>query len=579
MMDKKTIYVMIGCLLTLILWQRLVEQMYPPKKKLLRPPIATLATNAPTAQAAAQQAEATPAVAATNGGVEAVRAEPEQPRPAEQIAVLSNNFVRIEVTSWGGGIRRVELLKYKADARGQVVLNGADFAPALALKNLPGVDSNGVYQLRQIDARTVEMSAKSSVGVMVMKKLALADDYVVNGSIEVARSTPPGTSGPSVDGARRAIDVVVGTATPVVAKEAPDFLGMDTMVGGKCRAQSIWDMQGFFVFRSRVLSLKETNEVLSARWVDVKNQFFTMVLTPTTNTLAVGFERGPAPRPALWEAKDPPQGVTAWVTLSPTSISTNAVERYEFRYYAGPKELERLAALGQGQEEVMNFGFWGVVSVVLLRSMKFFYGIIPNYGVAIIIITVIIKLLFWPIQAKSIKSMKEMQKFQPLVKKLKEKYKDDPQKLNQETMRLYKEHKINPFAGCLPMLVQIPVFFALFAMLRSAIELRGASFLWIKDLSQPDTIFHVAGLPFNPLPLAMTGASFWQMKLTPQTADAQQQKMMAFMPLMMLFFFYSTSSGLVLYWTVQQLLSVAQQWWGLRQPETTVVAGSAEKTK
>ncbi|MGD0016090.1 MAG: membrane protein insertase YidC [Verrucomicrobiia bacterium] len=568
MMDKKTIYVMIGCLLVLIVWQRLVEQMYPPKKKPLRPPIAALATNAPTAQTVLQQVPAAGATA-TNQVVAATKAELEQPRPAEQIAVLSNNFVRIEVTSWGGGIRSVELLKYKSDGHGHIVLNGADFVPALALNELPGLDSGGAYQLRQMDARIIEMSAKSRAGIIVTKKLSLTDDYVVNGSIEVVRPTLPGTS----------IDVIVGTATPIGAKEAPDFLGMDTMIGGKCRAESIWDTSGFFIFRSKVLSLKETNEVLSARWVDVKNQFFTMVMTPTTNTLAVGFERGPAPKPALWEGKEPPQGVTAWVTLSPTAVSTTGVERYEFRYYAGPKELDRLAALGQGQEDVMNFGFWGVVSVILLRSMKFFYQIIPNYGVAIIIITVIIKLLFWPIQAKSIKSMKEMQKFQPLVKKLKEKYKDDPQRLNQETMRLYKEHKINPFAGCLPMLVQIPVFFALFAMLRSAIELRGATFLWIKDLSLPDTIFHVAGFPFNPLPLAMTGASFWQMKLTPQTGDTQQQKMMQFMPLMMLFFFYNTSSGLVLYWTVQQFLSVAQQWWTLRKPDTAVATTPAGNTR
>ena len=430
------------------------------------------------------------------------------------------------------------------------------------------------------------MSAKSRAGVMVTKKLALADDYVVNGSIEVERPTPPGTNGVSIDGARRAIDVVVGTATPVGEKEAQTFLGMDTMVGVKCRAQSLWDTQGVFIFRKQVLSLKETNEVLSARWVDVKNQFFTMILTPTTNTLAVGFERGPAPVPAFWQSKVLPQGVTAWAMLPPSAVSTTGVERYEFRYYAGPKELDRLATLGQGQEEVLNFGFWGFFSVILLKSMKFFYQIIPNYGVSIIIITVIIKLLFWPIQSKSIRSMKEMQKFQPLVAKLKEKYKDDPQRLNQETMRLYKEHKINPFGGCLPMLVQIPVFFALFAMLRSAIELRGAPFLWIKDLSQPDTIFHVAGFPLNPLPVAMTIASVWQMKLTPQTGDTQQQKMMAFMPLMMLFFFYTTSSGLVLYWTVQQLLSVLQQWWSLRQPRDSQgqpgaagVTAPAEKTK
>jgi YidC/Oxa1 family membrane protein insertase len=135
--------------------------------------------------------------------------------------------------------------------------------------------------------------------------------------------------------------------------------------------------------------------------------------------------------------------------------------------------------------------------------------------------------------------MKAMQKFQPLMNKLREKYKDDPQKLNTEMMKLYKEHKINPFSGCLPVLVQLPVLIAFYRVLLNAIALRGASFLWIHDLSQPDTIAVVAGLPINPLPLAMTAGTFFQQKLTPTGGDPQQQKMMMFMPVMMLFFFYN----------------------------------------
>ena len=210
-----------------------------------------------------------------------------------------------------------------------------------------------------------------------------------------------------------------------------------------------------------------------------------------------------------------------------------------------------------------------VVSVVLLHSMTFLHKVIPNYGIAIILITIAIKIIFWPLTAKQMKSMKDMQKFQPLMAKIKEKYKDDQARQQQEMMKLYKEHKINPMGGCLPMLVQIPVFFGLFAMLRSAIQLRGAGFLWISDLSQPDTIFHLAGLAVNPLPIVMTAAMLWQQQITPTTGDAQQAKMMKFMPLMMLFFFYNASSGLALYWTVQQFLSIAQQWYTMRKTETT----------
>ena len=225
----------------------------------------------------------------------------------------------------------------------------------------------------------------------------------------------------------------------------------------------------------------------------------------------------------------------------------------------------------------MDFGtpmdfYSGLFGVMLWHSLNFFYRLIPNYGVAIILVTIALKIIFWPIQAKSIQSMKAMQKFQPLMNKLREKYKDEPQKLNAEMMKLYKEHKINPFSGCLPMLVQLPVLIAFYRVLLNAIALRGASFLWIKDLSQPDTIFMVAGLPINPLPVAMTAGTFFQQKMTPTGGDPQQQKMMMFMPVMMLFFFYNLAAGLTLYYTLQQLLSLLQQWRSMRQRKADAAA-------
>jgi YidC/Oxa1 family membrane protein insertase len=232
----------------------------------------------------------------------------------------------------------------------------------------------------------------------------------------------------------------------------------------------------------------------------------------------------------------------------------------------------------------MDYGSWmdfysGFFGYLLWWGLNAFYGIIPSYGVAILLVTVVLKIAFWPIQAKSMASMKQMAQFQPQVAKLREKYKDDPQRLNAETMKLYKEHKINPLAGCLPMLVQLPVLMAFYKVLISDIGTRGVSFLWIKDLAQPDTIFTVAGFGFNPLPLIMTGSMIWQQKLTPQTGDPQQAKMMMFMPLIMLLFFYNTASGLTLYWTVQQLLSILQQWWMLRKEKQAAPAPAAKKPK
>ena len=562
MMDKKTVLVVLACLIALLASQMVVNRIYPPKPRPLHPSSAASSTAAPAAMAAPKPAEK-PAEPTTPQP--SAIAEPEEPRPPEQTVALSNAYVRMEITSWGGGVKSVELLKYKADSHGHVELNGTNFVPALAIGGIANAGPSAAYAIEQPEPNSVVMKRRTKGGLEITKTFRLGDGYLLSNTVEIARASGATASLPAPVG------FVIGTATTVDPKELSLYLTASWMAGEKYQYR---DLKHINKNAAKGIS----GETINARWGAVKSQFFTIILTPATNAVAIEYKELTLTPPPDWTEKQPPQAVSATLQFPPATITTNTAERYEFTWYAGPKEYERLVALGKGQEEVMQLGFWGVIGVVLLKSMKFFYKLIPNYGIAIIIITILIKILFWPIQAKSIKSMKAMQKFQPLMTKLREKYKEDPQRLNSEMMKLYKEHKINPFAGCLPMVVQIPVFFALFTMLRSAIELRGASFLWIHDLSAPDTLFHVAGFPINLLPLLMTAASIWQMKITPQTGDQQQQKMMMFMPLLMLFFFYSTSSGLVLYWTVQQFLSIAQQWWSMRQPEAATLAGPAAST-
>jgi YidC/Oxa1 family membrane protein insertase len=361
---------------------------------------------------------------------------------------------------------------------------------------------------------------------------------------------------------------VVGTAAPTQLREPPNYLVVDWEEASKFHNLTLARVDG------RVKAGKP-HEDISAGWVAVKSQYFTMVVSPTTNITGVSVagvtlvSQPPAP---------PIRGVTAAADV-PLSRGTNGSASCTFTFYAGPKDYGRLAALGRHQEELMDFGtpmdfYSGLFGVILLHSLNFFYRLIPSYGVAILLVTVCLKIIFWPIQAKSIQSMKAMQKFQPLMNKLREKYKDDPQRLNTEMMKLYKEHKINPFSGCLPMVVQLPVLIAFYRVLLNAIALRGAPFLWIHDLAQPDTIAVIAGLPINPLPLAMMACTFFQQKLTPTGGDPQQQKMMMFMPVMMLFFFYKLAAGLTLYYTLQQLLSVFQQWRGMQQRNADAAAAS-----
>src|SRR5262249_25960702 len=158
------------------------------------------------------------------------------------------------------------------------------------------------------------------------------------------------------------------------------------------------------------------------------------------------------------------------------------------------------------------------------------HSVVGNYALSIIIITLVIRSLLWPIQNYSTKSMRRMAKLSPVMTELRAKYKDDPQRMNQEMMKLYKEYGVNPFSGCIPMLIQIPIFFGFFSMLGSAIELRNSSFLWVRDLSQPDTVGHLFGLPINILPMVMAGTQLWQMQIMPKTGDPSQQRILYIMP-------------------------------------------------
>jgi YidC/Oxa1 family membrane protein insertase len=222
----------------------------------------------------------------------------------------------------------------------------------------------------------------------------------------------------------------------------------------------------------------------------------------------------------------------------------------------------------------MGFGgFFGFFSKILLLSMNGLHGFGIPYGWTIVVITIIIKMVFWPLTQSSTRSMKRMAKIQPEMQALRAKYQDDPQKLNVEMMRVMRENKVNPLGGCLPMLIQMPIFLGFFFMIKSAIELRGASFLWACDLSVSDTIFTVPGLgwipflgvpgeglPINPMPILMCVTMLYQMRLTPTspTMDPMQQKIMKFMPMMFILFLYRYSSGLTLYWTVNNVLSIIQ---------------------
>jgi YidC/Oxa1 family membrane protein insertase len=237
-----------------------------------------------------------------------------------------------------------------------------------------------------------------------------------------------------------------------------------------------------------------------------------------------------------------------------------------YTLFIGPKELDTLKAMGKGFERSIDFGYFGFISEPFLYVLHLFHRVTGSYGLDIILLTVIIKILMWPLTHKSFVSMKQMQKLQPQMERLKEKYGDDREKLNKEIMELYRRNGVNPLGGCLPMVLQFPVFIGLYNALSTPIELRHAPFLWIKDLSRPDwesLPFTVAGWHVGiPVLTILMGASmFLQQWMTPSAGDPNQRKMMLLMPLLFTFMFVSFPAGLTVYWLVNNILSIGQQYW------------------
>ncbi|NLI80225.1 MAG: membrane protein insertase YidC [Deltaproteobacteria bacterium] len=253
----------------------------------------------------------------------------------------------------------------------------------------------------------------------------------------------------------------------------------------------------------------------------------------------------------------------------PFQLDSQEEKTFKLRLYIGPKELGQLAKAENRLQEAVDYGWFSILAKPSLYLLNWLYKYTHNYGVAIILLTILIKIIFWPLTQKSYQSMQAMKKIQPKIAQVREKFKDDREKLNQELMNLYRTYKVNPMGGCLPMLLQIPVFIALYRMLYGSVELRHQPFmLWINDLTAPDRldvgfrIPYLSGDPGLPILTILMGATmFIQQKMTPSSGDPRQEQIMLLMPVVFTFFFLNFPSGLVLYWLINNILSIVQQYW------------------
>jgi len=341
---------------------------------------------------------------------------------------------------------------------------------------------------------------------------------------------------------------------------------------------------------SAAKSILTSPEGQTLDYAGVTNQFFTTVLRPAQPTVATAWARHQDEK--LTENAKPISSVRAGLSLPSITLPSKETKSLNYKLFMGPKHNVMLRGMekywGKGWGDVMQYGWFSPVSRVLNRLLNTYHGwldgISPkwSWGLAVILLTITVRTAIWPLHAKSTHTMKRMSKLQPEIAKLKEKYPDDPNKMNQEMMGLYRKYGINPLGGCLPMLIQIPIFFGFYRMLQYAVELRHEGFLWVTDLSQPD-VFHVFHLPFalpflgtelpiNILPILMAISSFIQMGMMPKTGDKTQQQIMKFMPLMFFFFCYNFASALALYWTTQNIFSIGQTWLMSKVPEPELKA-------
>ncbi len=521
----------------------------------------------PSATVAPQQSQTADAPAQTVAPPVVSAAEPltqaavQQPaRPAEKITIDTDLYT-VTLSELGGVITSFILKNYNEtssdDSSGeQLIKTTPEQGYPLSFSWGSAFPGNTLYTLdrkdfsfdQQTGRGVVLMRAVSDAGLEIVRSYEFSrDSYLIKHSVTVKNN-----GGLALQGAAglHQLNMPFGT------------LGKSSQ--WLFRGPAYYNEEGLQEFKLK--EFKEGKKTVQGTfdWIAYEGTYFMTGIIPLEKTNTV-----------TMNAQD--ELVSIDLVSALDTLAPGTEKSYEYELFYGPKKLTVLKETGYNLEKIVNFGWFDVIAKPTLYLLNWLYSIFGNYGIAIILVTVILKALFWPITQKGLKSMKNMQKLQPKMVKIKEKYKDDSARMNQEVMNLYKTYKVNPLGGCLPMVLQIPVFFALYKVLLQSIELRHAPFmLWITDLSAPDRLYlgfdipYLGGLPV--LTLLMGASMFLQQKMTPTTADPTQAKIMMFLPIIFTFMFLNFASGLVLYWFVNNLLSILQQYMINRQKKSAPAA-------
>ena len=484
----------------------------------------------------------------------------------DQNAVLLRDAKKKGMTVEEAG--KVRLNRFGKVAVGEVVDGGVDATLGLT------------YTVVKQDNTSVIFTAQTPTGLTIAKSWSLStgdkesDEYLLDFEIALKNNNPQGNISLNDYGLH------AGSAGPLFKGEEARGTGFFTYDGGlKFKTTSVFG-KGFFGGAPKEKYEKRQDGVIYA---GVSNQFFATLISKKEAADTTIWAKGPELELEESGGGSKKRFVSMAWSLPETTLAPNENRKIAYQVFMGPKDNKVVRQLGKGRGEVMHYGFFSIISRPLNSLLNFYHDAIFSkmsskwaWGFAVMLVTITIRIVIWPLHNASTKTMKRMSKLQPMMAEIKEKYPDDPQKVQTETMKLYKEYHINPMGGCLPMFAQIPIFFGFYSMLRSAVELRGAEFLWVPDLSLPDTVMSLPfGLPFlgnpvplNLLPLLMMITMFIQMQLTPKTGDPMQRRIFMLMPFMFFFFCYNFASALALYWTTQNIFSIGQTWLMQRQPDT-----------
>ncbi len=502
---------------------------------------------------------------------------------AEEIIVLENDKAAFSLTNIGGGIKHVELKDQKnvGDKNTNVRINLHAPGPIAGLVNPDSTLDSTVYTYKagpSIPGKSAVFIAQLPSGIIFKKTFTLqADDipgkeYFIKLQVEIDNQTTANLE-------LSTYGLFLGTAAPLHKGENSKHTGFFWFEDGEMHLKDTSAFKPWFSSEKASFPSPSKENVIYA---GVTNQFFTTIIRPQNPALTIVTGK----KQQINLSKDSPSlpAIRASIALPPLSVAPGSMTSFDYNIFTGPKDntmlrkLDNNKAVGKGWGEVMQYGWFWFVSRPLNWLLNNLHNLIDNFsttqswGLSVIFLTIIVRILIWPLHAKSTRVMKRMSKLQPIMKELKEKYPDDPTKLNTEMMGLYRKYGINPLGGCLPMFIQIPIFFGFFKMLDYAVELRSQPFLWVKDLSQPDTVATFAGFDINLLPIVMAVTSVLQIAMMPKTGDKMQQRIIMFMPLMFFFFCYGYASALALYWTTQNIFSIAQTYFMNKLPEPELVA-------